>query len=381
MVVVSARRTDAAGLDAGPSHRIEVSGRATDGRMPSLTRRALLGVTVAGAAGAAGCAARSRTASPTPGAPDELDRAPLYVADGVALPDGADPITVEDPVGGRVALFPSDPPDPAAPRAALGGATPVVVVGRDARETLADVCAADGRSYGFADDDPGPTARAAAAVPLGDTLVTHLFEEVTLPRGLPGVLDRILNPPRYGCDVDPDLSRLPEGFDGRARTLGSAFVHGRTDVAGFVRRDTVRVAPDGEGNRAVVVDIGGTIHAGRAVGGDAPYRADEVRLAASFDGDLRAAGPPVGETDGLRVRRDSDRAENAVEHRFGATDDRTRRRFTACQRSLVTAPRTDGPFSYTASARFGWRAPRLLREDRRRRRDTSGRAVWYDGGR
>lgn len=306
---------------------------------------------------------------------------PLYVADGVPLPEGADPLTVEDPTGGRIALFPTDLSDTAEPLSALKGSTPVAVVGRDAQGALMDLCAADGRSYGFASDSWGPETRVAAAVPLGDSLVTHLFEGSELPRELPQVTDRILNPPRFDCTVDADLPTLPDGFDDRTRTLGSSFVHGRNDVGGFVRRDTVRAASEADRTN-IVLGISGTIYAGSNVSGDSRYNADQVRLVASFDNHLRTTAPPVGETDDLTVRRDVDMAEDAVEHRFTPASDQARRRFTACQHSLVTASEMPDPFSYTANGRFRWRNPRFIREDDRWHHHTPGRGVWYpDGGR
>jgi hypothetical protein len=350
--------------------------------MSPLSRRALLTTVAAGsAASVAGCNAVSRDTTPTPAQFDRPDGTPLYVADGVPLPEGADPPTVEDPVGGRIALFPTDIPDTEEPLSALRGATPVAVVGRDAQGTLVDLCAADGRSYGLASDSWGPETRVAAAVPLGDSLVTHLFEGSEIPRDLPRVLDRILNPPGAGCTTDAELSTLPDGFDERARALGASYVHGRNDVAGFTRRDGVR-AVSGADRTHVVLDIRGTIYAGSEVGGDSRYAADQVRLVASFDDRLRATAPPADETEDLVVRRDVDPAEDAVEHRFTPASDRSRRRFTACQHSLVTAPEMPDPFSYTANGRFRWRDPRFVREDERWHHHTPGRAVWYpDGGR
>ncbi|WP_139136142.1 hypothetical protein [Haladaptatus sp. W1] len=303
----------------------------------------------------------------------------MYVADGVPLPEGTDPVTVKDPTAGRIALFPTALSDMEKPRSALEGSTPVAVVGRDAQGTLMDLCAADGRSYGFASDSWGPETRVAAAVPLGDSLVTHLFEGHEIPRGLPQVLDRILNPPRVGCTVNADLPTIPDGFDERARALGSSFVHGRNDVASFVRRDTVRTASTGD-RTALVLGISGTIYAGSEVGGDSQYTADQVQLVASFDNHLRATAPPGSEAENLVVRRDADMADDAVEHRFTPTSDQTRRKFTACQHSLVTASELPDPFSYTANGRFRWRNPRFIREDDRWYHHTPGRAVWYPNG-
>jgi len=350
--------------------------------MPPRSRRALLAAVVAGFAGSiAGCNTLSEESSPTPTLYDGFDGLPLYVADGVRLPEGVDLLTVEDPVGGRIALFPTDLSDTEEPLSALRGATPVAVVGPDAQGTLMDLCAADGRSYGFASDSWGPETRVAAAVPFGDSLATHLFEGSEIPRDLPQVIDRILNPPRFGCTVDAELSTLPEEFDERARTLGTSFVHGRNDVAGFTRRDTVRVASEADRTN-MVLDMRGTIYGGSTVGGDSRYTADQVRLVASFDDHLRTTAPQVGETEELVVERDVDRADDAVEHRFTPTSDQTRQQFTACQHSLVTASEIPSPFSYTANGRFRWRDPRLIREDDRWHHHTPGRAVWYpDGGR
>ncbi|MFA9516875.1 hypothetical protein ACERIT_06615 [Halopenitus sp. H-Gu1] len=313
--------------------------------------------------------------------PDGFDGMPLYVADGVPLPDGADPLTVEDPIGGQIALFPTDLPDGEEPLSALRGSTPVAVVGRDAQGTLMDLCAADGRSYGFASDSWGPETRLAAAVPYGNSLVTHLFEGSELPQELPKAIDGILNPPRFSCTVDADLPTPPNGFDDRAMALGSSFVHGRNDVAGFVRRDTVRLAP-GADRTNIVLGISGTIYAGSNVGGDSRYTADQVRLVASFDNHLRETAPLPGETANLTVRRDVDMVEDAAEHRFTPANDQARRMFTACQHSLVTASEMPDPFSYTANGRFRWRNPRFIREDDRWHHHTPGRGVWYpDGGR
>ncbi|ELZ47840.1 hypothetical protein C464_07960 [Halorubrum coriense DSM 10284] len=351
--------------------------------MPPHSRRALLATAATGlAGGAAGCNA------PLGGGPssrpsarlDEVD--PLYVADGVPLPDGSDPLTVEDPTGGRVALFPAVDADREEALAALRGATPVAFVGRSAQATLADVCAEDGRAYGIASESWGATTRVAAAVPYGDVLATHLFEGVTVPSELSDALDRVLNPPRPGCEVEPELPGYPDGFDDRGRTLGTAYVHGRNDVARFTRRDAVRVAPGPDRSR-VALSMRGTIRGGGTVdGGDDRYAADQVRLVASFDERLHATVPPRGESNGLTVRREEDAADDAVDHRFAPTSDRTRRGFTACQRSLVTPVETPDPFSYVANARFRWRDPRLLRDDDYWHHHTPGRAVWYpDGGR
>jgi hypothetical protein len=348
--------------------------------MSPLSRRALLATVAAGSAGSlAGCNALSRDSSPSPPPSGGFGGGPLYVADGVSLPDDADVVAVEDPVGGDAALFPADLPDVEEPVYALDGATPVVVVGRDAQATLMEICAADGRSYGFASNSWGPEVRVAAAVPLGEKLATHRFEGSDVPRDLPEILERVRNPPATGCTVDGELSSLPDGFDERARTLGVSYLHGRNDVARFDRRDTVRAATGGD-RTAIVLDIRGTIYAGGEVGGDDRYAADQVRLVASFDDRLRAAAPQAGETENLVVRRDVD--DDAVEHRFTPTNDETRRRFTACQRSLVTASAMPEPFSYTANGRFRWRDPRLVREDDRWHHHTPGRAVWHpDGGR
>jgi hypothetical protein len=137
-----------------------------------------------------------------------------------------------------------------------------------------------------------------------------------------------------------------------------------------------------EDRTPVVVDIDGRIAGGEAAGGDGQYAADQVRLAASFDDRLRATAPRAGDTEGLAIERDVDTADDAVDHRYAATSDRTRRAFTACQRSLVTASARPDAVSYTANGRFRWRNARLLREDDHWHHHTPGRAVWYpDGGR
>ncbi len=337
--------------------------------MSSLSRRALLATVAGSAAGLAGCGALTDDARP-----DEPDLPPLYAADGVSLPADADPITVADPTGGAVALVPADPADLGTACAALDGATPVVVVGRDAQATLAELCAADGRPYGLAGTGWGPDRRVAGVVPHRDGLATHLFDGYEPPDALPGVVDRLLNPPAPGCSVDV------EGLGGEGvRTVGVSHVHGHNGVARLDRRDAVGLVP-GPDRAGLVVDLRGTIHAGGAVGGDDRYVADRVRLVVSFDDRLRAVAPPATTTEGLTVRRDVDRAAGAVDHAFVATADATRRRFTACGRSLVTAPTTPDPFSYVANARFRWRDPRLLRPDDRWHHHTPGRALWRPGG-
>ncbi|TKX63788.1 hypothetical protein EXE48_02015 [Halorubrum sp. ASP1] len=350
--------------------------------MPPRSRRSLLATVATGlAGGVAGCNARFGGSPSPPTRTDLDDVGPLYVGDGVRLPDGSDPLTVEDPTGGRVAVFPAADANADAALAALRGATPVAVVGRDAQATLADVCARDGRPYGLASESWGPTTRVAAAVPFGDALATHLFEGVDVPAGLGDALDAVLNPPRPGCDVDAELPGYPDGFGERGRALAPAYVHGRNGVARFTRRDAVRVAP-GPDRARVAVTIRATIRGGSAVdGGDDRYAADGVRIAASFDEPLHATAPPTGETDGLTVRREEDRGDDAVDHGFESTSDRTRRGFTACQRSLLTPVETPDPFSYVANARFRWRDARLVREDDYWHHHTPGQAVWYpDGG-
>lgn len=97
------------GRTTGSNTRIDISGVGNNGRMPPLSRRALLATVVAGSAsGVAGCNAFSRDSSSTPTPSDGFGGIPLSVADGVPLPDGADVVTVDDPVGGHVAL-PSRP--------------------------------------------------------------------------------------------------------------------------------------------------------------------------------------------------------------------------------------------------------------------------------
>jgi hypothetical protein len=349
--------------------------------MPPLSRRSLLATVTAGAASSvAGCNALSRHTTPD-ASRDGFSTTPLYVADGVPLPDGVDVITVDDPVGGDVALFPADLSDMDKPLSALDGATPVAFVGRKAQAPLMDLCAADGRSYGFSSNGWGPETRVAAAVPLGDSLGTHTFEGNDVPSALPRILDRLLNPPRPQCSVDSELSALPDGFDDRARTVGSSYLYGRNGVARFVRRDTVRVAP-GPDRTAIVVDITGTIYAGSQVGGDGSYVADQVRLVTSFDDRLQASAPPAADTDDLAVQRDLNDAEDTVEHRFTPTTKESRQQFTACQHSLVTAPEPRNPFTYTANCRFRWRNPRFVREDDHWHHHTPGVAMWYpDGGR
>lgn len=63
--------------------------------MPPLSRRALLATVAAGVTGGvAECNALSREPPPTPTQADGFGRMPLYVADGVPLPEGAEPLTV-----------------------------------------------------------------------------------------------------------------------------------------------------------------------------------------------------------------------------------------------------------------------------------------------
>lgn len=349
--------------------------------MPSRSRRALLAAVGTGfAGGLAGCSARIGDSPSAQTDPNEFDVGPVYVADGVRLPDGAEPQTVEDPTGGRVALFPSDGTDREAALSALRGATPVAVVGRSAQATLMDLCAADGRPYGFASNSWGPDTRVAAAVPLEDSLVTHVFEGAEVPSGLAGAVDTVLNPPRTACAVDAELSDRPSGFDEGARTLGASYVHGRNDVAAFTRRDAVRVAGDADQTH-VELELLGTIRGGESAGGDGAYAADQVRLVASFDDDVRSTAPSAGETAGLEVRRVAEETDDAVDHRFTQAGDGVRSEFTACQRSLVTVAETPDPFSYVGNARFRWRDRRILREDDLWHHHTPGRAVWYpDGG-
>ncbi|WP_048077345.1 hypothetical protein [Halorubrum sp. AJ67] len=344
--------------------------------MPSRSRRALLAAVGTGfAGGLAGCSARlGNLTSQTD--PNEFSVGPLYVADGVPLPDGADPQTVDDPAAARVALFPSDGFDRPEPGTALRESTPVVVVGRNAQVLPMDLCAADGRPYGFASDGWGSDTRVAAAVPSEDGLVTHVFEGIEVPGGLAGAVDTVLNPPRTACAVDAELSDRPPGFDEEARTLGPSYVHGRNDVATFTRRDAVRVVSDADGTH-VELELRGTIR-----GGDGTYDADQVRLVASFDDRLRATAPPASETGGLAVRRVAEETGDTVDHRFTQAGDGVRPEFTACQRSLVTAAETPGPFSYVGNARFRWRDQRLIREDDLWHHHTPGQGVWYpDGGR
>ena len=354
--------------------------------MPSRSRRALLAAVGTGfAGGLAGCSARIGDLSTAQTGPNEFDVGPVYVADGVPLPDGADPQTVEDPAAGRVALFPSNGVDPSEfdrsePLAALRGATPVVIVGRNAQAPLMDLCAADGRPYGFASNSWGPDTRVAAAVPLEDSLVTHVFEGAEVPSGLAGAADTVLNPPRTACAVDTELSDRPSGFDEGARTLGASYVHGRNDVAAFTRRDAVRVVSNADRTH-VELELRGTIRGGEAAGGDGAYDADQVRLVASFNDDVRSTAPPAGETAGLAVRRVAEETDDAVDHRFTQAGDGVRPEFTACQRSLVTMAEAPDPFSYVGNARFRWRNRRVLREDDLWHHHTPGRAVWYpDGG-
>ena len=350
--------------------------------MPSRSRRALLAAAATGfAGGLAGCGARIGDLSTAGTGPTGFDVGPLYVADGVRLPDGADPQTVEDPAGGRVALFPSDDLDREAALSALRGATPVAVVGRSAQAALMDLCAADGRPYGFASNSWGPESRVAAAAPSKGGLVTHVFEGVEVPSGLAGAVDAVLNPPRTACAVDAELSDRPAGFDEEARTLGASYVHGRNGVAAFTRRDAVRVA-GGADRTHVELELRGTIRGGEAAGGDGAYAADQVRLVASFDGEVRSTAPPADEAAGLEVRRGAAAADDAVDHRFTQSGDEVRPEFTACQRSLVTAAGTPDPFSYVGNARFQWRDRRVLRDDDLWHHHTPGRGVWYpDGGR
>ena len=196
------------GRTTGSNRRIEISGSGSNGRMPPLSRRALLATVVAGSSsGVAGCNALSKDSSSTPTSSDGFGGIPLYVAEGVPLPDGADVVTVDDPVGGHVALFPADLSDTEGALYALAGSTPVAVVGRDAQDTLMDICAADGRSYGFASNSWGPGTRVAAAVPLGDSLVTHLFNGSKIPNSLPqvstdsGIRQRPVAPSTRNCQL------------------------------------------------------------------------------------------------------------------------------------------------------------------------------------
>lgn len=346
------------------------------------SRRALLAAVGTGFAGGfAGCSARVGDLSTAQTSSDEFDVGPLYVADGVPFPDSVDPQTVEDPAAGRVALFPADGEDRSEPLAALRGSTPVMIVGRNAQVPLMDRCAADGRSYGFASNSWGPETRVAAAVPSEGSLVTHAFEGVKIPDGLPAAVDRVLDPPRTACAVDAELSDRPPGFDEAARTIGASYVHGRNDVAGFTRRDAVRVAGNADRTH-VELELRGTIRGGESAGGDGAYAADQVRLVASFDNNVRSTAPPADETAGLAVRRAAEETDDAVDHRFTQAGDGVRPEFTACQRSLVTAAETPDPFSYVGNARFRWRDRRVLREDDLWHHHIPGEAVWYpDGGR
>jgi hypothetical protein len=347
--------------------------------MPPLSRRALLSTLAASSTSClAGCNALSRDSHSPSTQSRNFGGNPLYIADGVPLPEESDPVTVEGPTGGRLALFPPELSDTAAPLRALRGSTPVAIVGRDAQGALMDICAADGRSYGFTSDSSRMETHVAAAVPYGDRLTTHRFEGRDLPRDLPQVVDEILNTPRFVCTVDTDLPSLPDEFDKRARPLGSAFIHGRTDVASFLRRDAVRVLPDAD-PVAIEVRLDGTIYAGDNVGSDGRYTADQVRLTSSFDDPVRATAPQDVETDEVQVRRDVDGQGGAVEHRFTPSSDEARRQFTACQHSFVTASELPDQFSYTANGRFRWRDNQFIREDDLWNHHTPGQAVWYPG--
>lgn len=243
-----------------------------------------------------------------------------------------------------------------------------------------DLCRADGRPYGVASNGWGPGVRVAAAVPLGDSLTTHLFEGFEVPRALSTVLDRILNAGPHECTVGGEGPGLPTDFDASARTVGASYVYGRNDAGEFVRRDSLRVVPTAD-PAALVVDMRGTILGGQQAGQDGRWVADQVRLVTAFDTDIRASAPPSEDAHGLAVQRSVDEREDAVEHRFTPTSDRPRKQFTGCQRSLVRLSEIPKRFSYTANARFRWRDPRFIRDDGQFTHHTPGLAMWYPSGR
>ena len=343
--------------------------------MSSLSRRALLATVATGSAGAlAGCNALNPLSSdvdtPTPG---DLGGRTVYAAD-VSLPDGVD--RVDDPAAADVAAFPADDSSVAPATDALAADTPVAVVGADAQWTAMHVCDADGRSYGFASNGWGPNVRVVAVTPSSDHLLTHRFVGVDAPADLPWVLGEVVTPTREDCTLASVASVVPDGVESGAELVGASRTLGRNDAAGFDRWDRVRTAA-GDGWAAAVVDVAATILAGSEVaGGDDRYRADRVRLVAEFEASLDGVAPAARTAAGLRVGNRSDPTENTAEHVYSPTTDATRRSFTACQRSYVTADETPRPFSYTANVRFRWRDPRPLRDDRWTHH-TPGRAVWY----
>lgn len=332
------------------------------------SRRALLAALGTSTASVlAGCTAPG-TKSIGPPPVDGIEGHPVFAADGVTLPDNPAVTTVDSVAAADVAVFPASDSAIDGVTAALEADTVTAVSGRDSQHTLMQACARDSRSYGFASDGWEPDTRVVAADPHDSHLDTHVFVGAEIPRDLPWALGEIFEPAVGDCppaDVGPSESTL----------LGRSRIRGRNQVAGFDRWDRVAVGSN-DGESTVTTDVRATILAGSEVAGDDRYRADQLRTSVEFDQSVTAAARSKSDA-GVDLRTGG--GERETRTTFVPTDEATRRTFTGCQRSVVTAPTNGWPFSYIGNVRFRWRDPRLL-GDEEYHHHTPGASVWYRAG-
>jgi hypothetical protein len=345
--------------------------------MPPLSRRALLATAAAGTAGSvAGCSAFLDESSTTSTPRHGLENRTLHAADGVSIPRVGGLDRTADPSNADVAVFPTDA-DVETLVSALQEGTVTAVVGTDAQATLMDVCASDGRSYGFARNSWHPEPAVVAANPGDDHLDTHLFVGLDLPDDLPWALGEAFATAGSACGFREGSSDAPEWIEDRTRPVGTSRIRGLNDVGGFDRWDRVSATPlpDGAG---YLVEMTGTIFAGSAARQPSDYTSDQVRLVTHFDEQVEYTRLGTGDipADTLQIEDRTERSEGVAELAVTSENGAARQSFTACQRAAVTTETAAESFGYIGNGRFRWRKSGLFDDDLWHHH-TPGAAVWY----
>lgn len=344
--------------------------------MSPQSRRSLLATLATGAVGAVAGCNESLPPSAEPTTTDRLANRSLYVADGVPFPDVDGARRVSDVADADVAVFPPDT-DPESVGNALASGVVAAVVGTDAQSSLRSACESTDRSYGFARDSWGGEETVVVGTPRDGTVDTHLFAGVDVADDVPWALGEAFDARGPPCELGSETDAVPDEVADRLEPVGASRIRGVNDAGGFDRWDRVRAASNPDGSLEYVVDVSGTIFAGRAARTGSRYASDRVRLVAETDDRIEGVGLGAGgvPADDVRVEDRSDRGEGVVELAATADGDDARRSFTACQRAYVVSEADEPSVAYTANGRFRWRKSGLL-DDEYWYHHTPGRARW-----
>lgn len=345
--------------------------------MPPLSRRALLATAAAGTAGSvAGCSGFLDTSSTTSTPRHGLENRTLHAADEVSVPrvDGLD--RTADPSSADVAVYPTDA-DVDSLASALQAGTVTAVVGTDAQATVMDVCASDGRSYGFARNSWHPEPAVVAANPGDDHLDTHLFVGLDLPDDLPWALGEAFATAGPACGFREPSSGAPEWVEDRVRPVGTSRIRGLNDVGGFDRWDRVGATSLSDG-AGYLVEMTGTVFSGPAARQPSDYTSDQVRLVTHFDEPVESTLLGMGDVpaDALQIEDRTERSAGVAEMAASPETGAARQSFTACLRAAVATETAETPFGYIGNGRFRWRKSGLFDDDLWHHH-TPGAAVWY----